>query len=203
MIKVHHSPFARSVRVTWLLEELSVPYERVDKPLTRDALRSEAHQTLHPLAQIPVIEDEGLVLFESGAILQHLLERHGEHDLLPPLGTQERSRAWQWFHFGEASLARHISEIVRNTRNKPEAERSQAVVIESRGRFLECVAVVERELADGRPYILGERFGVADIMLGYPLLLGRLIKELPDDYPHAVAYARRLRERPACKKATS
>ena len=203
MIRVHHTPSSRSVRVLWLLEELKVPYERVDKAFSPAVLRGEAHRKLHPLGQVPVIEDDGLVLFESGAILQHILERHGEHGLLPAPSTRQRSLAWQWFHFGEASLARHIGELLRNARNKPEAERIAAVVVESRERFRECVEVLERELADGRPYILGECFGVADIMLGYPLILGRMIKELPDDYAKTVAYTRRLRERPACKTATT
>jgi glutathione S-transferase len=190
------------MRVIWLLEELGVSYELVDKPFA--SLGGADHRKVHPLGQVPAIEDDGLVLYESGAILQHLLERHGEHGLLPPLGSPERGRAWQWFHFGEATLARHISEVVRNRRNKPEAARIEAVVVESRGRFRECLSVLERELSDARPYMVGESFGVADIMLGYPLILARMLKELPDDdYTNVVAYTRRLRERPACKKATA
>lgn len=203
MIKLHHAPHSRSVRVRWLLEERSLPYELVTKEFTPAVLRSEAHRKLHPLGQVPVIEDGELVLFESGAIVQHILERHGDGGLLPPPGSDARSLCWQWCHFGEAALARHISEVLRNRLTKPEPDRIEAMAAEARTRFHECVAVLESTLADGRPYILGSDFTAADIMLGYGLILARMIKELPETYPSTLAYVHRLRARPGYVKATA
>jgi glutathione S-transferase len=203
MIKLHHAPHSRSVRVRWLLEELALPYELVTKEFTPAVLRSEAHRRLHPLGQVPVIEDGQLVLFESGAILQHILERHGDRGLLPPQGSDARSLCWQWFHFGEAALARHISEVLRNRITKPEPDRIEAMASEARTRFRECLAVLESTLADDRAYIVGPDFTAADIMVGYALILARMIKELPDTYPATIAYVHRLRARPAYTKASA
>lgn len=201
MIKLHHSPLTRSVRVRWLLEELAVPYELAPIEFSRAVLRSPEHLARHPMGQVPAIEDDGLVLFESGAILQHIMERHGDGGLLPPAGTAERSLCWQWFHFGETTVARYIGEIFQNGFRKPEAERVPSVLADARQRFADCVRVVETALGD-EPYILGDRFSVADIMVAYGLILARALKELDgDQYPRAVAYARSLRARPACQRA--
>lgn len=200
MITVYHSPRSRSMRVVWLLEELGVPYalERIEfKP---SVLRGAEHLARHPLGQLPVIEDDGEPIFESGAILQHIMETHGDGGLLPAPATLQRARCWQWFHFGEATLAKHVGEIVRNTYSKPEAKRIPAAAEDARARYRAAVSVLERAL-EGKRFVLGDAFSAADIMLGYPLMLGRLIHELPAEYAVALSYLKRLRERPAYQRS--
>jgi glutathione S-transferase len=88
MIVVHHLNNSRSQRIPWLLEELGTPY-RVEK-YRRDAKTNLAPPELrrvHPLGKSPVIEDGDLVLAESGAIIEYLLERYGNGRLVPPRGT--------------------------------------------------------------------------------------------------------------------
>jgi glutathione S-transferase len=202
MIKLYHSPGSRSLRVRWLLEELSLPYELVTMEFSPSALRSPEYLGRHPLGQVPAIEDGALVLFESGAILQHILDRYGDGGLLPPIGSDERSLCWQWFHFGEATLARHAGDIVKHRFTLPEPERVQAVVTIARKRLCDSLAVLESAL-DGREYILGSGFSAADIMLGYALILARRLRELPDDYENVVGYVHRLRSRPALARANA
>jgi glutathione S-transferase len=201
MITLYHSRLSRSVRVRWLLEELGVPYQIAALEFSPASLRSAEHLARHPLGQVPVIEDDGLVLFESGAILQHIMERHGDGGLLPPAGTAERSLCWQWFHFGETAVGRYFGDIVRSHHRKTEAERVPSVIAEARERFAGSVRVIESALGD-RPYLLGDRFSVADIMVSYAPIVARALKELGEvQHPRAVAYARSLRARPACQRA--
>jgi glutathione S-transferase len=200
MIKVHHAKRARSARVIWLLEELGEPYERVIFDFKPENLRSPEYLKLHPLGEVPVVEDGDVTIFESGAILQYLLEKYGKGRLEPRVGTPERALYLQWFHFGEASLAQLVSTIVRHRFNKPEAERIPVIVTEARERLRPVMAVVERAL-EGREFIVGSDFTAADIMIAYGLVMARITKELPADLPNIAGYLDRLKERPSYGRA--
>lgn len=111
MITVHHLETSRSQRVLWLLEELGVPYEikRYQRnPVTR--LAPPELRAVHPLGKSPVITDGDLTIAESGAILEYLVERHGDQGqgdvahLLPAAGTPEHRQCRFWMHYAEGSL---------------------------------------------------------------------------------------------------
>lgn len=196
MIKLYHAKYARGVRIIWLLEELGVPYtvERMD---FKDAvLKSPEHLARHPLGQLPVIETDGVRFFESGAHLQYFLEKYGQGRLEPQPGTPERAEYLQWFHFGEAGVATYLSHIVRQRFNDSGAEPSADILKYARERFVAAAGVVDATLR-GRPYICGDAFSAADIMVGYPLAMGRIIRELPADLSRVAEYIQRLKERPA------
>src|SRR6516225_9332709 len=104
MITVHHLENSRSTRVLWLLEELGVPYEI--KHYKRDPKTSLAPPGLlqvHPLGKAPVITDGDDTIAESGAILEYLVDRHGNGALVPPRGTPEKTRYTYWMHFAEGT----------------------------------------------------------------------------------------------------
>jgi glutathione S-transferase len=199
MITLHHVPFSRSLRVRWLLEELALPY-RLETRSFSDLKRPE-HLALHPLGKVPVLVDGDVVLFESGAILQHLLERYGEGRLEPKRGTAERSLHWQWFHYAEASVTPPLGLIVRHTVLLPETERSAAVADWARAQAGQVLAPVERALA-GRTWLLPD-FGAADVMMGYSVKLASLLRLLDAATPSLVAYLARCEERPAWRRATA
>ncbi len=200
MMKVHHARRARSVRVIWTLEELGVPYELAPLEFSPTALRSPGYLKLHPLGLVPVIEDGGRTMFESGAIVEYILEEHGEGRLAPAPRTAQRPVYLQWFHFGETELARHVSEIVRNRFGKPPEERIEAIVVEARQRLRASLSVIDSELS-GKPFILGEDFTAADIMVSYGITMARIIGELPKDFANVGAYLERLKGRPAYARA--
>ena len=111
MITVHHLETSRSQRVLWLLEELGVPYElKIYKrhPVTR--LAPPELKKIHPLGKSPVITDGDLVVAESAAILEYLVERYGARaqgeaaNLTTQAGTPEHMQARFWMHFAEGSL---------------------------------------------------------------------------------------------------
>lgn len=200
MLKIHHARRARSARVVWLLEELSVPYEVVPLEFKPEVLKGPEYRALHPLGQVPVIEDDGITMFESGAILEYVLEKYGQGRLAPAIGSKDRALYLQWFHYGEASLARHISDIVRHRFGLPEPERNPVFLEEARGRFKEALAVVDGAL-EGNKYMLGEAFTAADIMIAYSIVMARITKELPVEFANVTAYLGRLQERPAYARA--
>lgn len=103
MITLHHLNKSRSKRIIWLLEELGLEYEV--KPYLRDSVTFLAPpelKAIHPLGKSPVIEDNGLVIAESGAITEYLIQTYGAN-LAPKLGTSAYIEYLQWLHFAESS----------------------------------------------------------------------------------------------------
>jgi glutathione S-transferase len=199
MLTLYHVPFSRSLRVRWLLEELGLPY-RLETRSFGDLRRPE-HLALHPLGKVPVLADGNVVLFESGAIVQHLLEIHGEGRLEPERGSPERALFLQWFHYAEASMTPPLGLIVRHTVLLPEAERIPAVAEQARAQAAQAFAPVERALA-GRAWLLPE-FSAADVMMGYSAKLASLLRLLGDAQPNLAAYLARCEERPAWRRAAA
>src|SRR5947208_11313942 len=104
MVTVHHLNNSRSQRVLWLLEELGVGYEvrRYERdPKTMFAPASL--RAVHPLGKSPVITENGKTIAESGAIIEYLVDTHGQGRLKPPPGTDEALRYTYWLHFAEGS----------------------------------------------------------------------------------------------------
>jgi glutathione S-transferase len=200
MITIFHAKRARSARVIWLLEELGVPYQLEPVEFSPAALRSPEHLRRHPLGQLPVARVGEVSLFESGAIVQYLLELHGQGRLEPAIGTPERARYLQWFHFGEASLAAFVSPIARQRFRTPEAEQQLELIREGRQRLAAALAVVDDTLAQ-QPFMCGQEFSAADIMISYGIIMARIIKELPPQFIHLPGYLSRLKERPAYARA--
>ena len=199
MITLYHVPFSRSLRVRWLLEELGLEYRLETRSFAQ--LKSPEHLKLHPLGKVPALADGDVVLFESGAILQHVLERYGEGRLEPKPGTKERALFWQWFHYAEASVAPPLGWIVRHTVLLPEAERIPAVAAGARAQALAALAPVERALA-GQSWLLPE-FSAADVMMGYSVKLASLLRLLDGTTPNLAAYLARCEERPAYQRAAA
>ena len=199
MLTLYHAPFSRSLRVRWLLEELGLEY-RLEKRTFAELKRPE-YLALHPLGKVPALSDGAVVLFESGAILQHLLERYGEGRLEPKPGTPERALFWQWFHYAEASVAPPLGWIVRHTVLLPEGERIPAVAAGARAQALQALAPVERAL-EGRSWLLPD-FSAADVMMGYSVKLASLMRLLDGGTPNLAAYLARCEERPAYQRAAA
>ncbi|MBI1393294.1 MAG: glutathione S-transferase [Alphaproteobacteria bacterium] len=105
MIIVHHLEDSRSQRILWLLEELGLDYEI--KRYLRDKetrLAPKALKDVHPLGKSPVIEDNGIVVAETGAIVEYLVGEHGGGDIVAPMTAEEKRQYTYWLHFAEGSL---------------------------------------------------------------------------------------------------
>ena len=199
MLKLYHAQLTRSVRIVWLLEELGIPYE-----LATVAFRPPRHSFEQdtPTGKFPALEDGGLVMFESGAILEYVIEKYGNGRLAPAIGSPERGPYLQWVHFAEATAFPPIGDIARHTMFLPEAERIPQVATDGRARAKNALDVLERALA-GKDYLVGEELSGADIMMGYFLMAARMLGLIGADYPNVSAYWDRLAARPALQKALS
>jgi glutathione S-transferase len=181
MITVHHLNNSRSQRVLWLLEELGVPY--VVKRYERDAKTMLAPPELlrvHPLGKSPVISDGDLVIAESGAIVEYLVDTFGAASALKPAaGTPERLRYTYWLHFAEGTLMPPLvmKLVFSRIRSSPmpffvkPIARGIADKVESSfiaPNLQRQVAFMEGELAD-RAWFSGDAFTAADVQMSFPL----------------------------------
>jgi glutathione S-transferase len=197
-MKLYYVPKTRATRPRWVLEELGIPYDLVRLDPGKGGTRTPEHLERHPLGHVPVLEDRGHFIFESGAICLHLADLFPEKRLLPPIGSVERGHAYQWVLFAMAELEPPLVVLSAEAK-KPDAERNDAVVTTARARFHQAAEVLEAVLRD-RKYLVGDAFGVADVMIGATLAWARGMR-LIDAMPALDGYLSRLRERPAWMRA--
>lgn len=201
MLKIYHVPKTRSIRLIWLCEELHLPHVVVPVDFSAAYRASPEWRAKNPVGKVPVIEDDEFVLFESGAIVEYLLEKYGQGRLRPTPGTQASGRYLQWCWFAEATFARPLGDIAQHTIVRPENQRIPAVVEDGRARSLLCLDAVDAAVANGR-FLIEDDFTAADIMMGYSLYLARAFGVLgPDGHANANAYYDRLLARPGFAKA--
>lgn len=212
MITVHHLNNSRSQRVLWLLEELGLPYEI--KPYARDAktmLAPDSLRQVHPLGKSPVITDGEVVVAESGAILEYLVERHGQGRFVPALGTPEHLRYRYWMHFAEGSamppllLKLVFTELARAKLPffvKPIARgiaaKMQAMLVEPNVK--RQLDFMEAELGQ-RAWFAGDEFTAADVQMSFPLEAAAQRAGLDASRPHLMAFLKRIHARPAYQRA--
>jgi glutathione S-transferase len=202
VLKIYHVPGTRSIRVVWLCEELEVPFERVPIDFSREYRDSAEWRRLNPVGKVPALTDGDLVLFESGAMVEYILDRHGEGRLRPTPGSAEHARYLQWSWFAEATFARPLGEMVNHRREFGE-QSSPRILDEMRERARTCLSALEEAL-EGREYLVGGEFTAADIMMGYSVLLAGLVGAMSEgEFPNVGAYFARLRARPAFARATA
>jgi glutathione S-transferase len=157
----------RTMRAHWILQELGLSYERHPfGPRTGETQTAEFTR-LNPAQKIPVLQDGDFTLTESAAIVTYAGEKYGAPGTLVPLpGTQERARYYQWCFFVMTELDAHTLYIVRKHTDlsKIFGEAPAAVQAAKEG-FKKQVGVADLTLSSGRPFILGETFTSADILL--------------------------------------
>ena len=204
MLTIYHVPGTRGVRAIWLCEELGLPCTVETVDFSPEFRRSAQWRALNPVGKVPVLRDTGngdFVMFESGAMVQYILDRYGNGQLQPAAGTPAHALYLQWSWFAEATFARPLGEVVNHGREFPGDKKIDAVVAEMLARGHACAEAVGTAIGD-QPFILGEAFSAADIMLGYTLMLAE--RFLPDGLPATVEpYWQRLAARPAFQKSVS
>ncbi len=199
-MKLYHVPGSRSARIRWLLLELDLPCEIVTLSLADGSLRTPGYLALNPLGRVPTLEDEGVSFYESGAIVQYLLERYGGGRLEPERDSRDRPIFLQWLHWGEATLLPPIVTLNSHRFVLPEAQRSEKAVDVARRQLARILRVLESAV-EGRDYLLGDRFTAADIVVAYGVTLAKLVGELPEPLPETVRWLEGLAARPAYRTA--
>jgi glutathione S-transferase len=199
MIKLYFAPRTRSVRILWLLEELGLPYELERVEFAAPADRFFAQQT--PLGKLPTIEDGDVVMCESGAIVEYILERYGAGRLAPPVGSRERAAFLQWLHFAESTAFPPLGILVWLTLYREDAQDHAAIVERARARATTGLDFLESQLGENE-YLIGQ-FCAADVMMGFTLVAARVLGVLDERHPKTSAYLARLETRPAFRKAAA
>jgi glutathione S-transferase len=204
---VHHLEHSRSLRVLWLLEELGLPYELKRYARDENFRAPPELSAVHPLGRSPVVEVDGHVLAESGAIIEYFVERSGGK--LRPLEEAALLRYRFFLHYAEGSampplLVQLIVEKLRAQKVpffvRP-ITRKIADGLE-RGYSGPAIAThfgfVERELAQ-RPYFAGSELSGADIQMIYPVEAA--LSRGTGDFPNLRAWRQRVTSRPAFQRA--
>jgi len=196
VLKIYHVPGTRSIRVVWLCEELGLPYERVLVDFSAEYRASAEWRRLNPVGKVPAMTDGDLILFESGAMVETILDRYGEGRLRPTPGSAAHAHYLQWSWFAEATFARPLGEIVNHRRVFGD-DSSAPMLHEMRDRSRSCIAAINDAL-EGQDYLVDGEFTAADIMMGYSMFLARRLNAMDEgEYPNATAYYARLSARPA------
>ncbi|XDA98751.1 glutathione S-transferase family protein [Sulfitobacter sp. LCG007] len=181
------------MRVRWALEEVGQPYDV--RLVTFEEMKQPAHMALQPFGQIPTYEDEGVVLFESGAIVLYIAERYSG---LLPKDSARRARALSWVFAAMSTVEPPIVERdnVRFFESEKDWQAERFAIVDGRIR----VRLDQFVAALGDAEWIAEDFGAADILMVHSLrrLEG---SGLVEDYPALVNYVGRAVERPAYKRA--
>lgn len=154
MITLHGAAASRASRSLLALEELGLPYEHVPLAPWSDAADAARLARINPNARVPVIDDDGLVLWESMAINLYLGDRYGSAPLWPR-HPRERALVYQWSVWSQTEIdvrARHGARLGGDASLRAGAEAER----------LAALAILDRALA-GRPYFLGDAFTLADL----------------------------------------
>ena len=198
-MKLYFAPNSRAVRIAWLLEELGLEYE-VEKYSVGDrALRTPEYYKIHPMGRIPVLEDGETRIYESGAIVQYLLARHGNGRLAPSVDEASFPEYLQWLHYAEGSIMGQVNILVVETILLPPEKRNDVNVNRALKLLRVALGNVDQRLQD-REYLTGT-FSGADIMTGHACFGAMKAGAEIEDYKQLKAYIDRLLERSALKKA--
>ena len=199
MLKVHFVAGTRSGRVVWLLEELGLEYEINIMPFTKEGLKSPEHRSRHALGRVPVLEDGDISIFESGAIIDYVLERHKNGGLKPNSDAPEFPFYLQWYHYCEGMVMPPMNQIVVQTILLPPDRRDEVVLNQAKNLLTKSLAPVNENLAE-KDYLIGD-FSAADLMLGHSCFMANRLGCISDEMQNIKDYVARIANRPAFKKA--
>jgi glutathione S-transferase len=193
MIIVHHLENSRSQRILWLLEELGLPYEVKRYKRTRMMLAPPEMKRIHPLGKSPILEDDGIVVAETGAIIEYLVEKAGGK-----LGAAAEARRYRFFlHYTEGSLMtallmRYLMGMIPVLGLA--GKKLLKPLIDTHLDFVESELVAQQWFA-------GHEFTAADTMMSFPLeFAARKAKALPGR-PAMAAWLEKIHARPAYRAA--
>jgi glutathione S-transferase len=210
-IIVHHLNNSRSQRVLWLLEELGVSYDvRCYERDKRTRLAPPELRAIHPLGKSPVVEAAGNVLAETGAIVEYLIDKHGEGRLRPAPDTPERLRYTYWLHYAEGSamppLLLRLMLQVMATRT-PALLRGLVKSVTSRTdagfvapQLKTHMDFWESELGKAA-WLAGEEISGADIVMSFPAEAAAARANATEGRPKLAAWLARIHARPAYQRA--
>jgi glutathione S-transferase len=196
---LYHCTRARSMRPLWTLLEMGLPHELVTLPFPPRVLHKD-YLKINPLGTVPCLVDGDVVLTESAAICQYLVERYGPTPLAVAHDEPDYGAWLNWLHRSDATFTFPQTLVLRYTRLEPEERRNPQVANDYRKWFLARMRSVEEALAS-RDYLCANRFTIADICVGYAVVLARQL-DIHDVFtPNVKRWFDLISARPAFIKA--
>ena len=206
MLTLHHLEYSQSFRILWLLEAFGAEYEL--KSYKRDPesnLAPDDYKALSPLGTVPVVTDGDLVLAESNAIIDYILDAYPDSDLRPGAGHADRARHLFWFHASAGSLMNlqgiaMVMNLLEIRSPWPISSLLKAVFGQVRTIFMEPRNKAMFDLMDAdlgkQSYFGGDNLTAADITLVYPMYAAR-DKGMFENYPNIEAWFHRIEALPS------
>ncbi len=198
---LYYAPRTRAFRARWMLEELAVPYELRTVNMAQGEQRTAEYRRIHPLGAVPALVEDGTTIIESAAICLELADRFADKNLAPALSSPLRAAYYQWTVFAVATLDPIVAPTFHRSFRLPAERRHETATDDEHERFARTVAALRIPLRTG-PFLLGEAFSTADVLVGSVLAWSRvtgLLRSAAELEP----YLRRLEDRPAFQRALS
>jgi glutathione S-transferase len=193
-LTLYHAAPSRSSIVHWMLEELGEPYDVHLLSLANGDNRKPDYLAVNPMGKVPALKHGDTVITEVSAICTYLADEFPRAKLNIPIGDPRRGIYLKWLFFGPSCIEPAITD--RAFPRKEEARRAAL----GYGDFDTVIDVVAKAVSGKGPYLMGEQFTAADVVIGSTLRWGVIFKLLPER-PEFLAYTTRLAERPALQRS--
>jgi glutathione S-transferase len=194
-LTLYHASPSRSSIARWMLEELGEPYDIHLLSLAKGEQHEPGYLAVNPMGKVPALKHGDAVVTEAAAICTYLADEFPHARLNVPVGDPRRGAYLKWLFFSPSCIEPAITD-----RAFPRQEEPRRGML-GYGDFDTVMAVVAEAVEPG-PYLMGEQFTAADVVLGSGLRWGMMFGLLPKR-PEFVAYVGRLEQRPALKRAVA
>lgn len=192
MMKLYWAPRTRSFSALWLMEETGQPYERVLTDLSKGEHRSPEYLAINPMGKVPALRDGEATLAEAAAICAYVAERYPQAKLAPPMGDPLRAKYLYWLFFSSGCIEPAMVQLATKIEMNPTAA--------GWGDAQRVFDVLDAALSKG-PWLLGEAFSAADIMVGSGLNFAVRLFKMAPSRPSFDRYLDRCAARPAFQRA--
>jgi glutathione S-transferase len=196
-LKIYGVARSRTARVLWMAQELGLNYEHVKVDFATGETRQPAHLALNPNGHVPVIDDDGVILWESMAINLYLAKKYNTAGFYPTR-VEDEARAWQWSFWGMTEVERPVLTAMMNRAIFPENQRDAAAADAAEKTLAEPLGVLDGVLGH-TPYLLGNHFTVADLNVASILAWARPAQIDMSAFPKVAEWLRICAERPAAR----
>jgi len=193
-LTLYHAAPSRSSTVLWMLEEIGQPYDVHLLNLETKENRQPDYLAINPMGKVPAVNHKGTIITEVAAICTYLADAFPQAGLTIAIDDPRRGAYLKWLFFAPSCIEPAILDRVLKKEGGPQRMLGW-------GDFDSVIGVLRQALAAG-PYLLGDKFTAADVVVGSGVRFGMVFKALPE-LPEFTAYAQRLAERPAARRATA
>ena len=184
-------------KALWAIEELGLPYERVDAGMNFGVVNTPEYRRMNPMGQVPTIDDDGFVLWESHAIVRYLAAKHASG--LWPEDRKMRAEADQWMDWSHTTFWPTLRPLFMGLIRTPPGQRDARAMEDSRSRTAQALVLLDAHLRS-RQFLAGSDFTTGDIALGCGIWRWMALPIERPDLPHVQRWFATLGERPAYRK---